>query len=136
MTQASIQFGNNFLQSDYRTLLSIRRKVLLVFGYTEDKLNTILLTNCGKIVNGTLDLITIQVRELQESIHIYLFQIVILRNDTADKSQKCLIRMYGILKNIDQDLLKGAVSGEKFKEYFFANCKDDAIADYIKSILD
>ncbi len=44
--------------------------------------------------------------------------------------------MLTILKNIDQDLLKGAVSGEKFKEYFFANCKDDAIADYIKSILD
>lgn len=44
--------------------------------------------------------------------------------------------MLTILKNLDQDLLKGAVSGEKFKEYFFANCKDDAIADYIKSILD
>lgn len=43
--------------------------------------------------------------------------------------------MLTILKNIDQDLLKGAVSGEKFSEYFFANCKDDAIADYIKSIL-
>lgn len=44
--------------------------------------------------------------------------------------------MLTILKNLDQDLLKGAVSGEKFKEYFFANCQDDAIADYIKSILD
>ena len=41
-----------------------------------------------------------------------------------------------ILKNIDQDLLKGAVSGEKFKEYFFANCQVAEIADYIKSIID
>ena len=40
-----------------------------------------------------------------------------------------------VLKNIDQDLLKGAVSGEKFKEYFFANCKNDEIAEYIKGIL-
>ena len=40
-----------------------------------------------------------------------------------------------ILKNIDRDLLKGAVSGEKFKEYFFANCRVDEIADYIKSII-
>lgn len=44
--------------------------------------------------------------------------------------------MMTILKNIDQDLLKGAVSGAKFKEYFFANCKDDEIAAYIKSVLD
>lgn len=43
--------------------------------------------------------------------------------------------MITILKNIDQDLLKGAVSGEKFKELFFANCKNDEINDYIKSIL-
>ncbi|MCR4586870.1 MAG: RpiB/LacA/LacB family sugar-phosphate isomerase [Lachnospiraceae bacterium] len=40
-----------------------------------------------------------------------------------------------ILKEIDQDLLKTAVSGEKFAEYFFANCQDQAVADYIKSIL-
>jgi ribose 5-phosphate isomerase RpiB len=40
-----------------------------------------------------------------------------------------------VLKNIDQELLKGAVSGEKFSEYFFANCKNDEIAEYIKSIL-
>ncbi len=40
-----------------------------------------------------------------------------------------------ILKEIDQDLLKTAVSGEKFAEYFFANCQDPAIAEYIKSIL-
>lgn len=41
-----------------------------------------------------------------------------------------------ILENIDQDLLKGAVSGPKFKEYFFDNCKCSNIGNYIRKILD
>jgi ribose 5-phosphate isomerase RpiB len=40
-----------------------------------------------------------------------------------------------ILQNMDQELVKGAISGEKFAELFFANCKDEKIANYIKSIL-
>lgn len=44
--------------------------------------------------------------------------------------------MLTILKNIDQDLLKGAVSGANFKEYFFDNCKCYEIKEYIKNILD
>lgn len=40
-----------------------------------------------------------------------------------------------ILKNIDQDLLKGAISGEKFSEYFFENCKDEEIKEYIQGFL-
>ncbi|MDV4149806.1 RpiB/LacA/LacB family sugar-phosphate isomerase [Clostridium sp. AL.422] len=43
--------------------------------------------------------------------------------------------MLTILKKIDQDLLKGAVSGAKFKEYFFENCKDEEIKEYIKNLL-
>ncbi len=43
--------------------------------------------------------------------------------------------MLTILKEIDQTFLKETVSGAKFQEYFFANCKDDAIAEYIKGIL-
>lgn len=43
--------------------------------------------------------------------------------------------MLTILKNLEQELLKGAVSGERFKEYFFADCKCDKIAEYVKSIL-
>ena len=39
-----------------------------------------------------------------------------------------------ILKNLDQDLVKGAVAGEKFEELFFANCKDDKIAEYVKTL--
>ena len=43
--------------------------------------------------------------------------------------------MMTILKNIDQDFLKTAISGEKFQEYFFANCQDEEMAAYIKSVL-
>ena len=37
--------------------------------------------------------------------------------------------------NLDQDLVKGAVAGEKFSEYFFANCKDEKIAEYVKTLV-
>lgn len=40
-----------------------------------------------------------------------------------------------ILKTIDQDFLKTAVSGEKFADLFFPNCKCEEIAAYIKGIL-
>lgn len=40
-----------------------------------------------------------------------------------------------ILKDIDQDLVKGAVAGQKFKDLFFANCKNDEIAEYVKTLL-
>ncbi len=40
-----------------------------------------------------------------------------------------------ILKNIDQEFLKESISGEKFKEYFFENCKDKQIKLYIENIL-
>lgn len=39
------------------------------------------------------------------------------------------------LKAVDQDLLKAAVSGEKFQSLFFPNCQDDAIAGYIQGVL-
>lgn len=40
-----------------------------------------------------------------------------------------------ILKNLDRDLVKGALSGAKFKEYFEANCKDEAIRACVAEIL-
>ncbi|MBJ7221167.1 MULTISPECIES: RpiB/LacA/LacB family sugar-phosphate isomerase [unclassified Brenneria] len=43
--------------------------------------------------------------------------------------------LIAILKDIDQELLKGAISGPKFQEYFFANSKDEALSSYIKSLL-
>ena len=43
--------------------------------------------------------------------------------------------MVYILKNLDRDLVKGAIAGEKFQEYFFANCQVPEIADAVKEIL-
>lgn len=43
--------------------------------------------------------------------------------------------MLTVLKTIDQDLLKTAISGEKFQEYFFANSQDAAMSDYLKGVL-
>lgn len=44
--------------------------------------------------------------------------------------------MVTILKEIDQNLSKRVVSGEKFKEYFFSNCKCKEIEAYIRSIVE
>ena len=40
-----------------------------------------------------------------------------------------------ILENLDRELVKGAIAGEKFQEYFFANCKCDRIAECVKGLL-
>ncbi len=43
--------------------------------------------------------------------------------------------MLTVLKTVDQDLLKAAVAGERFQEYFFANATDAAIRDYMKGVV-
>lgn len=43
--------------------------------------------------------------------------------------------MLTILKNIDQEFLKGAIAEPSFGELFFANCKDPRIAEYIHYVL-
>ena len=40
-----------------------------------------------------------------------------------------------ILKEIDRDLVKGALAGAKFREYFFANCKCEKLAGVVKELL-
>ena len=40
-----------------------------------------------------------------------------------------------ILKNLDQELVKGALSGAKFKEYFYANCQCDKIRAAVAEIV-
>lgn len=42
--------------------------------------------------------------------------------------------MLSALKAVDQDLLKAAIAGEKFQDYFFANATDAGIRDYIRSM--
>lgn len=43
--------------------------------------------------------------------------------------------MLTVLKTMDQDLLKAAIAGERFQNYFFANATDDGIRDYLKGVL-
>ena len=45
------------------------------------------------------------------------------------------VDMVTILTKIDQDFLKETISGDKFQEYFFANCKCDEIRAIIESVL-
>ena len=42
--------------------------------------------------------------------------------------------MLTVLKNVDQDLLKAAIAGERFADYFYANSQDQAISDYLRSL--
>lgn len=43
--------------------------------------------------------------------------------------------MLTVLKSVDQSLLKAAISGEKFADYFFANSQDKEMSDYLKTVL-
>lgn len=43
--------------------------------------------------------------------------------------------MVTILEKLDRELVRGALSGEKFAEYFFADCKCDKLAAAVKQIL-
>ncbi|RVU06276.1 hypothetical protein EOE18_05430 [Novosphingobium umbonatum] len=49
------------------------------------------------------------------------------------KSASCR-DMLTVLKTVDQDLLKATIAGEKFAEYFYPNCKDEAIAAYLREL--
>ncbi len=40
-----------------------------------------------------------------------------------------------VLRNLDRDLLIGALAEESFPEMFFSNCQDNEISQYIKSLL-
>lgn len=42
--------------------------------------------------------------------------------------------MIDVLKTVDQDLLKAAIAGEHFADYFYANSQDEEISAYLKSL--
>ena len=48
---------------------------------------------------------------------------------------KTLRPLLEILPELDPALVKGAVAGEHFSELFFAGCKNEAIAAYVKGLL-
>ncbi|WP_373487781.1 RpiB/LacA/LacB family sugar-phosphate isomerase [Blastomonas sp.] len=42
--------------------------------------------------------------------------------------------MLTVLRNVDQDLLRAAIAGEKFTEYFYPNSQDEAMSDFLRSL--
>lgn len=62
---------------------------------------------------------------------------IMARNRGILKSLKAVTchDMLTVLKTVDQDLLKAAVAGEKFQDYFFANATDEGIRDYVKGLV-
>lgn len=44
--------------------------------------------------------------------------------------------MLTVMKSVDQDLLKSAISGEKFKDLYFANATDETLINHVRSLLD
>lgn len=48
---------------------------------------------------------------------------------------KTMRPLWECLPELDPALVKGAVAGERFSELFFANCKNQEIADYIRELL-
>ena len=64
------------------------------------------------------------------------------RREPEQKNKKILDQMKSItykpliqiVKEKDQEFLKETISGPKFAEYFYANCQDDEIANYLRSL--
>ena len=49
--------------------------------------------------------------------------------------EKTLRPLIDCLKDIDPELVRGEVAGEHFAELFFASCKDEKIAEYVRTLL-
>jgi ribose 5-phosphate isomerase RpiB len=56
------------------------------------------------------------------------------RGKLADLKAASCHDMLTVLQNVDQALLRAAIAGEKFAEYFYPNCQDDGIAAYLKAL--
>ncbi|MEL6752584.1 MAG: RpiB/LacA/LacB family sugar-phosphate isomerase [Pseudomonadota bacterium] len=57
------------------------------------------------------------------------------RGILADVKKASCHDMLTVLKSVDQDLLRAAVAGPRFEEYFFSSAPDADIADYITRVL-
>lgn len=56
----------------------------------------------------------------------------VILNEVREVTHKDMLT---ILKELDQDLLKGAIGGENFKTYFYANATNEKLKDAIKGII-
>lgn len=56
------------------------------------------------------------------------------RSILSDLKSAACNDMLSVLKAVDQDLLKAAIAGERFAEYFYPNSQDEAISEYLRSL--
>ncbi|KLI65067.1 RpiB/LacA/LacB family sugar-phosphate isomerase [Aurantiacibacter marinus] len=56
------------------------------------------------------------------------------RTVLADLKKASCHDMLSVLKNVDQDLLKSAIAGEKFADLFYANSQDEEISSYLRGL--
>ncbi|MFZ1741490.1 MAG: RpiB/LacA/LacB family sugar-phosphate isomerase [Pontixanthobacter sp.] len=56
------------------------------------------------------------------------------RGILADLKAASCNDMLTVLKNVDQDLLKSAIAGERFAELFYDNAQNQEIASYLRSL--
>lgn len=56
------------------------------------------------------------------------------RGKLADLKAASCRDMLSVLRSVDQDLLRAAIAGERFAEYFYPHCQDDGIAAYLKAL--
>jgi ribose 5-phosphate isomerase RpiB len=56
------------------------------------------------------------------------------RGVLADMKAVTTKDMLSVLKAVDQDLLRAAIAGERFAEYFYAHSQDQAISDYLRAL--
>ncbi|WP_379552551.1 RpiB/LacA/LacB family sugar-phosphate isomerase [Qipengyuania sp. DGS5-3] len=56
------------------------------------------------------------------------------RGILAEMKEASCHDMLSVLKNVDQDLLKSAIAGEKFADFFYANSKDEDISGYLRAL--
>jgi hypothetical protein len=56
------------------------------------------------------------------------------RGVLAELKQVTCNDMLSVLRNVDRDLLKAAIAGERFAEYFHANSQDDEISAFLREL--
>ncbi len=56
------------------------------------------------------------------------------RGVLADLKKVTCNDMMTILREVDQDLLKAAIAGERFEELFYPNSKDEGMNEYLRSL--
>lgn len=56
------------------------------------------------------------------------------RNVLADLKAVTCHDIMAVLKSVDQNLLKAAIAGEKFAEYFYPNSQNTEISEYLKGL--